>query len=169
MLAAILLTSSLGATRVVPGVSLGQIKIGAPGTTLARLGRPYGGDAAMQKAWSTWLGKGSARLDVHTAVLRDRPIVRVVRATSTSFRTTGGLGPGTSEAMWRRAYPGARDLGTYRPPSGGPPVHLFDDVRRGLAFEVQRGQCVAVAVHARGSRVDSSGLIPYVSQSIPRP
>ncbi|RYG42131.1 hypothetical protein EON79_19510, partial [bacterium] len=50
--------------RIVPGVSLGDVKIGATGKSLARLGRPYAGDAAMQKAWATWLGKGAARLDI---------------------------------------------------------------------------------------------------------
>ncbi|RYG43284.1 hypothetical protein EON79_17265 [bacterium] len=170
VLASVLALGVLATNRVVPGESLGQIKIGDPATTLAKLGRPYAGDAAMQKAWATWLGKGRARLDVYTVVESDRPVIRIIRATSPSFRTASGLGPGVSEKRMRRAYPAARDIVTYRPPSGGAPVHVFDDIEEGFAFEVQRGQCVGIAVHraSHGLNSEMLGIASYLREPLQR-
>jgi len=168
MIVALLALGLVETTRVVPGRSIGAINIGDPATSLKSLGRPYSGDAAMQKAWATWLGKGSARLDVYTVVESERPVVRVIRATSPSFRTASGLGPGVSEKRMRRAYPAARDVATYRPPGGGPPVHVFDDIEEGFGFEVQRGQCVGIAVHraSHGLNSEMLGVANYLSQKL---
>ncbi len=139
---------------VVPGERIGKVRIGSLGIGL-NLGASDGDRLSDRGYWSTWLGRGVSRLDVYSEVPAghdpegDDPIL-VVRVTGTSFRTAGGLGPGLAEARMRRAFPRARDVGTYRPPAGGPPIHLFDDVRGGFAFEVSKGGCLAVLVHPRG-------------------
>ena len=154
---------------IVPGESLGHIRIGAPVATLARLGPAGAGDAAMMKSWTTWLGKSGARLDVFTSIVPGRQSekhVLEIRATSPYFRTDAGLHPGSSERAWRKGYPQAKDLQQYRPPSGGPPIHIFDDARRGIAFEVQKGRCVAVTIHRKGEATGS--LIAYVREPLQR-
>lgn len=166
MITALLVFATVATNRIVPGVSLGDVKIGALAESLTRLGRPYSGDTAMQKAWATWLGKGAARLDIFTSVRVDQSTIRLVRATSPSFRTAGNLGPGVSERRIRRAFPRAKSVGTYRSPEGGPPVYLFDDVRGGLAFEVGRGRCLAVAVHEKGKEANASGIRSYLAQRL---
>lgn len=124
----------------------------------------------MQKAWGTWLGRGSTRLDVYTLVVTERPIIRVIRATSPSFRTASGYGPGTGETRMRRAFARARDVATYRPLDGGPPVHIFDDIAGGLAFEVQRGVCIGIAVHPKRKGLSSEmlGIATYLAQKLQR-
>ena len=143
--------------EIVPGERIGLARLGRPTLFLEDdLGRPTAEVVRKDRwMWQSWTSAGGKRLDVlseatHTGdAVEDE--IRVVRATSPSFVTKRALGSGASERAMRRSYPRARDIGTYRPPGGGAPIHVFDDVKGGIAFEVLRGKCVAVAVHRRGS------------------
>ena len=54
LLALLLAPTPPPAQLVVPGRSLGSLKLGADVATLATYGPPDYSDAAMQKAWATW-------------------------------------------------------------------------------------------------------------------
>ena len=170
MLAALLLASAPSDFRIVPGERIGKVRLGAPASSLSKLGRPSGGDSAMGKSFVTWLGRSGHRLDVFESLTPDASagkVILAVRVTSPRFRTTAGLGPGCSEQVWRRAYPAANDLTSYRPPSGGAPIHLFSDAKRGIAFEVVKGRCLAVSVQQKGD--DMAGVFTgYLDSPLPR-
>ena len=42
---------------IVPGQRIGQIRLESPAQSLAVLGKPDGGDAAMMKAWRIWYSR----------------------------------------------------------------------------------------------------------------
>ena len=153
--------------KVVPGVSLGQVRLGVgPKQALAALGKPTTEDAAMGVYWSTWIGKSGARVDVlvrrlHTGDADERTVVRLVRATSPIFVLPKGLHSGSSVSDLRRAYPGAKTSAGYDATTGR--VRIWDDVRRGLAWEAMaNGRVGALIVHPKGTPVDDT-LIPYLT------
>ena len=147
--------------EIVPGVRIGIARIGASTLSIESLGEPKAFRARPNHGlWQSYSGATGHRLDVFGESLAvgdavdDR--IAVVRVTSPSFLTSPrALGPGASERTMRRSYPRARSVGTYRAPGGTAPIHVFDDVRGGIAFEVLKGRCVAVAVHRRGVPVES--------------
>ncbi len=145
----------------VPGVSLGQVRLDVePRRALSPLGRPTDQDGAMGVYSSTWIGKGGGRLDVLVRRLNngdpdERTAVRLVRATSLSFVLPNGLRTGSSAGDLRRVYPGAKASNSYAASTGR--VRIWDDVRRGLAWEATaNGRVSALIVHPRGTPVDDT-------------
>ena len=100
-LTALLWVTGLGAYAqeaawlIVPGKSIGQVTLEAPAQSLAVLGKPDGGDAAMMKAWRIWYSRkkdnsmdSSRMLAVFTAMrTQDTQYVKQIRVTSPRFRT----------------------------------------------------------------------------------
>ena len=158
---------------VVPGRSLGNLTLGASATTLATLGPASHSDAAMQKAWSTWLGSRPAsggaptQLDVYTAPAGndvDHHTVQIVRATSPWFHLANGLRPGARLSAIRQAYGKLPLATTYRVASR--PRYLYDDVQRGIAFETDgtagSSHCQAVLIHLPGKAI-AQGALPLAA------
>jgi hypothetical protein len=161
----ITLLLSLGASPtpaqlVVPGRSLGNLKLGADAATLAPYGPANYGDAAMQKAWATWYGSGhpATQLDVYTTMVPGRDThksVQVIRATSPYFQLANGLRNGSTLHQIQECY-GQLPLATsYRLPAGT--RYLYDNVKRGIAFELDgkasTSHCRALVVHLPGQPV----------------
>lgn len=158
--------SAAPAFWVEPGRSLARLRLGAEASTaLAPLGKPSFADAAMQKAWGTWYGRDSARtqLDVYTAPQNndvDHHTVQLVRTTSREFRLPNSLGVGSPLSEIQAAYGRLPLATTYQLKAG--PRYLYDDVKRGVAFETD-GQaadshCRAVIVHLPGQAVMTAAL-----------
>lgn len=154
---------------VVPGRSLGNITLGADAASLAALGPATFSDAAMQKAWSTWRGSRPAtgemptQLNVYTAPTGnnvDHHTVQVVRATSPWFHLANGLRPGARLSAIRQACGRLPLATTYR--VAGRPHYLYDDVKRGVAFETDGtasgSRCQAVLVHLPGQAIAKAAL-----------
>jgi hypothetical protein len=145
------------AQLVVPGQSLGNLRLGADAATLDNLGPAAFGDAAMQKGWATWFGTGHppAQLDVYTTMLPGQDThksVQVVRATSPYFRLANGLRNGSTLHQIQECY-GQLPLATSYQLNAGP-RYLYDDVKRGIAFELDgktsTSHCRALVVHLPG-------------------
>lgn len=145
------------AQLVVPGRRLGNLKLGADVATLAPYGPAAYGDNAMQKGWNTWFGAGHppAQLDVYSALVPGpdtHKVVQVVRATSTHFYLANGLRNGSTLHQLRECYGQLPLAATYQLKAG--PRYLYDDVRRGIAFELDgktsTSQCRALIVHKPG-------------------
>ncbi|MGI4867542.1 MAG: hypothetical protein ACRYFZ_26720 [Janthinobacterium lividum] len=153
------------AQLVVPGRSLGNLKLGADVATMASYGPAAYGDAAMQKGWATWFGTGhpAAQLDVYSTLLPGQDThkaVQVVRATSPYFRLANGLRNGSTLRQMQAIY-GKLPLATsYRLKTG--PRYLYDDVKRGIAFELDgktsTSHCQALVVHLPGQAVAKTYL-----------
>ncbi|RYE67039.1 MAG: hypothetical protein EOO81_10875 [Oxalobacteraceae bacterium] len=113
------------AQLVVPGRSLGNLKLGADVATMAAYGPAAYGDNAMQKGWNTWFGTGHppAQLDVYSTLVPGQDThktVQVVRATSTYFRLANGLRNGSTLHQVRECY-GRRRLESSEPAIRGRP------------------------------------------------
>lgn len=155
---------------VVPGKSLGNIRLGSAVDSLTWMGPADYGDAAMQKAWSTWYAKpgkpGVARyqIDLYTSGVGPElhKQVRLIRATSPWFRTAGGVRVGTPLARLKTACGPLKLAATYRPAPGAALRYLYDNARAGMAFETAgpaaTSRCVAVIVHLPGQGVASTYL-----------
>lgn len=164
------------AQLVVPGRSLGRLRLGADvATALPPLGPAAYGDAAMMKAWVTWYGQGHppAQLDVYTALVPGQDshkTVQVVRATSPYFRLANGLRNGSTLTQIRAAYGQLPLAATYQVPAGT--RYLYDDVRRGIAFEldgpVAGSHCRALLIHWPGRAVANTYLsLPVYLKELP--
>ncbi|RYY21193.1 MAG: hypothetical protein EOO36_01440 [Cytophagaceae bacterium] len=142
---------------VVPGRSLGSLKLGADVATMASYGPAAYGDNAMMKGWNTWFGTGHppAQLDVYSTMTPGRAphkSVQVVRATSPYFKLANGLRNGSTLHQVRECYGQLPLTATYQLPGGQ--RYLYDDVRRGVAFELDgqasTSHCRALVVHLPG-------------------
>ncbi len=172
------------ANTIVPGYGVGRVHLGEElGAVTRTLGQPRTGDAAMGRTWWTWGGieNTPAELDVYTSIYVDYPdgrpnvnnhaLVEQVRVTSSWFRTSTGVGIGSSLAQVRRRFPRIKLVGQAAPDR--PPSNFYDDQGTGIAFAFGQGadmhtagRCIAVVVH----RKDKSVLSEYASNKfyIPR-
>jgi hypothetical protein len=175
LLALLLAPTPPPAQLVVPGRSLGNLKLGADVATLAPYGPADYSDAAMQKAWATWYGTGhpAAQLDVYSTMIPGQDThksVQVVRATSTYFRLANGLRNGSTLHQIQECY-GQLPLATSYQLKAGP-RYLYDDVKRGIAFELDgktsTSLCRALVVHLPGQPVNKIYLaMPIYLKEVP--
>ena len=131
------------AWRIVPGKSIGQVKLETPAQSLVVLGKPDGGDAAMMKAWRIWYSRkkdnsidSSHMLAVFTAMrTQDTQYVKQIRVNSPRFKTVKGVGVGSPIAVIKKAYPGAQLVQTYESANGARRIAVYEDTKLGIAFE----------------------------------
>jgi hypothetical protein len=149
----ILLLSSVGyaqqtAWLIVPGKSIGQIKLEAPAQSLAVLGKPDGGDAAMMKAWRIWYSRkkdksiDSSHLVAAFTAMRsaDTQYVKQVRVNSPRFKTVKGVGAGSSMAAIKKAYPAIALVQTYESANKARRIAVYQDTKAGIAFETSNSR-----------------------------
>jgi hypothetical protein len=159
----------------VPGRSLGNLKLGADVATLAPYGPADYSDAAMQKAWATWYGTGhpAAQLDVYSTMIPGQDThksVQVVRATSPYFRLANGLRNGSTLHQIQECYGQLPLASSYQLKAGT--RYLYDDVKRGIAFELDgktsTSVCRALVVHLPGQSVNKIYLaMPIYLKEVP--
>lgn len=163
---------------IVPGKRIGGVRIGYNTTTLAKLGKPATGDAAMQKEWMTWYSTPPrdqpnavpAELDIYAVLSPDGDGkdkgIEEARVTSSVFKISNGISTGSSFTRIKRAYPHVKLIKTYSTKKSNGPIEIYDDVKRGIAFEIYRGrdgkaaagQCSAIIAHRPGSTADDGYL-----------
>ncbi|SEW31178.1 hypothetical protein [Chitinophaga arvensicola] len=138
-----LASAQQNAWLIVPGKSIGQIKLESPAQSLAVLGKPDGGDAAMMKAWRIWYSRkkdkridSSHMLAVFTAMrTQDTQYVKQIRVNSPKFRTAKGVGPGSTIATIKKAYPDIQRVQAYESANKARKIVVFQDTKQGIAFE----------------------------------
>lgn len=151
------------AWQIVPGESVGHVKLEMPANELASLGKPDAGDAAMMKAWRIWYGHkkdgatdSSSVLAVFTAMrTQDTQYVKEIRVTSPRFRTAKNVGAGSTMSAIRKAYPGLHLAKVYVSKNKARRIEVYDDEQLGIAFETansrsRRALCSMVVVHTPG-------------------
>ncbi len=151
------------AWQIVPGASVGHVKLEMPANDLVSLGKPDAGDAAMMKAWRIWYGHkkdgtidSSSVLAVFTAMrTQDTQYVKEIRVTSPRFRTDKNVGAGSAMSAIRKAYPGLHLAKVYVSKNKARRIEVYDDEKLGIAFETagsrsRRALCSMVVVHTPG-------------------
>lgn len=157
---------------IVPGKSIGQVKLGWPSDSLSVLGRSDGGDAAMMKAWRIWYGRRADKtidsshvLAVFTAMRdQDTQFVKQIRVTSPRFKTVKKVGPGSSMSAIRKAYPDLRLAATYVSANKAKKINVYESKSQGIAFETinarrKRPICSMVVVFDPGE--SAAGYLDY--------
>jgi hypothetical protein len=133
---------------IVPGKSIGQVKLETPTESLSVLGKPDGGDAAMMKAWRIWYSRkkdnsidSSHMLAVFTAMrTQDTQYVKQIRVNSPRFKTAKGVGVGSTIAMIRKTYPGVQLVQTYESANKARRILVYEDAKTGIAFETSNAR-----------------------------
>lgn len=141
-----------GTTPIRPGVGIGAVDLGMDYKAVrAKLGNPEYPDRMGDGNIDTWQGK-RGNLAVQYRKSGDKFVVEFIYATSPTFRTSGGLGPGCTLKTARQQFPRLADVGTIKV-KGSPAPHLYRQAGTGitLVFEAN-GKCRAVCVHARDSQ-----------------
>lgn len=164
MLSTVLLLAST--TKIVPGISIGQAKIGESiDAVLKRFGPsdPELSDAAMGHYWSAWK-KGEKILAIYSSrTPEDSITTRIIHVNSPAFKLSNGIHVGSSWSTIHRAFPQLK-----RVIEGNKGVAVWDDVKRGIGFDIAKGKCVGVAVHQRGEALGSEYL-NYSVNAISKP
>lgn len=148
-----LMLSSVGQAQknawlIVPGKSIGQIKLETPAQSLAVLGKPDGGDAAMMKAWRIWYSRkkdetidSSHMVAVFTAMrTQDTQYVKQIRVNSPKFKTVKGVGAGSTIATIKKAYPNVQLVQTYLSANKARRIVVYQDSKSGIAFETSNSR-----------------------------
>ncbi len=137
---------------IVPGKSAGKTEIGTTlKETIARLGKPDAGDAAMQHYVSVWYSNKGEKIGNSVAVFSVRdagndPEARIkqIRVNSPQFRTATGVGVGSTLENIRLSY---NITPTNRYTELDKAYTLFDS-DAGIAFEVEDSLgCTSIIVH----------------------
>lgn len=150
--------AAAGPRSIVPGHSIGKITLGETGDRVDKtLGPSSDGDGASGHFWEFWRKKGNSPHETDIYTERDEgglhTYVKQIRITSPYFVTANGISTRSTLAEIRRAYQNARMTATYVPNPLGK-VRVYDDVRRGIAFDIAPdGCCLGIFVHPRDSSV----------------
>jgi hypothetical protein len=144
---------------IVPGSSMAGVSLGPNGLQeLKKLGKPYRVDRGMSQTRQVWKwSRPEGRLDtffIHTVsngVINAKPAdgvtIDLIRSTVARFKTSGGIGVGSTLDQIRKSFPNVA-------PVNGTPT-IFDDLKQGIAFEfsaapIGHSVCIAVMVHPSG-------------------
>lgn len=156
---------TLTADRIIlPGEKVGHITIEANAADLdSILGAPDRSDAAMGKAWLTWMGKrddhnNETQLDIYTTYsdsTMSKKTVQQIRTTSSYFSTVSGIHVYSDLEKIREAFPPIQKVATYR--EGEREFQVYDDREGGIAFEIVTAGaediCTGIIVHLKGKPV----------------
>lgn len=165
-----LMDSSAAPTNaILPGYGIGQVRIGMKQSAVEKiLGEPTNGEGGMGTNWYCWMsrgkvGKGKTRHGVFIRFPYDKDqfnCASQIRVTSPWFKTQSRISTGSTFALIRKKFPRVQLIPFYknRNPEGLRSVSVYDDVARGIAFEIanvtRKGvrlqTCVAIVVHPRG-------------------
>jgi hypothetical protein len=144
---------------IVPGVSLEGIALGPNGLNeLKKLGKPDRIDRGMSQTRQVWRSlRPEGRVEtifIHTVnngVIDAKPAdgltIDLIRTSMARFQTVSGIRVGSTLDQIRKSFP---DIA----PVEGTPT-IFDDVRRGIAFEfssspIGHSICIAIMIHPPG-------------------
>jgi hypothetical protein len=149
---------------IVAGQSIGLTRIGQKSSQLiAVLGTPDDGDAAMGKSLSTWYSKNNPQYktqvfsSIQFGADEDQPRVKSIRVNNPFFETASGLKAGSSRADIEKEFPGLLLIGSYTSAPGN--VKVFDDIVRGIAFEInEQNNCAGICVHTK----EEKGFLQYI-------
>jgi hypothetical protein len=153
------LSAKIGSNLIVPGQSVGQMRLGRYGAVyLAKLPKPDADDSGMGRYRSVWLsrkqGGQTDTLYVYSVANGPRNIkpfdgasIRLIRVTSPWYRTIDGLFTGSTLSQILHRFPNARPT--------DPGQTLYDDAKLGIAFEFAGpapagSACVAIMIHPPG-------------------
>lgn len=156
---------------IVPGISIGQTTINESGENVhKRLGTPDGGDAAMGKSISIWYANhdttGYVTQMYFSRGQGDDEIKRVkqIRVTSPAFKISNKVYTGTPfKSVW--ASYKLKKVATFTDKGGN--RSLYDDVKGGIAFDVDDKDIITgITVHEPG-REAASTYLPFFSSLKP--
>lgn len=148
---------------IIPGETLGKVRLGDSVSTLGELGPADESDAAMGKAWLTWKGKkdehnNQTELKIYTSykdsTMREKTIQQI-RTTSSAFHTKGNNHVYSSLNTIKEEFPHLKKSATYK--EDGREFTIYDDADQGIAFEIvnANGQmiCTGIIVHEKKKKV----------------
>lgn len=148
------------------GHNVGSVFLGEDSDSLLQaLGKPDFSDAAMGKAWLTWLGKkdehnNQTQLDVFVTYKDSTMSTRTVqqiRTTSSAYQLADSLHVYSSFQRLQGAYPELVYTGNYK--DEGREIKIYDAAAAGVAFEiVEAGSqriCTGIIIHPRGKAVNN--------------
>jgi hypothetical protein len=148
---------------IVPGEGIGKVKLGEDVSLLNVLGSPDSSDAAMGKAWLTWMGKRDEhnnipQLNVYTTYANNRmreKIVQQIRTTSSRFFTADSVHVYSSLETIRQKFPLLQTVASYNEDERE--ILIYDVIKKGIAFETARAGnqeiCTGIIVHEKGQNV----------------
>lgn len=151
---------------VVPGISVGEISLGADMETVGqKLGKPQAGDAAMGKAWGIWYQKDStaghpSELAIYSAY-RDTSMrvkdVKQIRINSSKFKTQDGFAIGKNFEDTQNKFPGMSKAALYINENKDT-VLVYDSKSDGISFEFLKGKSIALTVHPKNVSIVNTYL-----------
>ena len=152
---------------IVPGESIGKIKLGQSITSLNEiLGRPDAGDAAMGKEWGIWYEGDTTKnkkdeiaiYSAYTDSTMKEKSVKQIRITAEKYATAEQLSTGNVRFDFKVKYPDFKKVATYFDTKLGDTIKLIDSKSSGIAVEFLRGIGKAIMVHKKGEDVNTGYL-----------
>lgn len=154
-------TTPVSASRlIVPGKSIGLTSLGQKNSEATKhLGPAAKGEAAMGgKSLLTWYSKpvvhGTDTVINETEIYfttrmeeENESRVRHIRITSSFFATAQHIRTGSTQDSIQKYFPGIKKIASYTSPKTKKQVLIYDDVKGGIAFEIENGICIGILVH----------------------
>jgi hypothetical protein len=147
---------------ITPGKSIGELNLGDDASTLiTKLGKPDLSDAAMGKAWTTWIAKEKdahnklPELNVFTTYKDSnmrQQTVQLIRTSSADFTTDNGIHVYRALADIQKAFP-IKESGMFRKGKTHSNILIYDAEADGIAFEIvsvsNNKMCTAIIIHPK--------------------
>jgi len=148
---------------ILAGERIGKVKLGEDASKLQVLGTPDRSDAAMGKAWLTWMKiseehNDTSYLNVYTTY-RDNSMrqktVQQIHTTSPYFSTEQGIHIRSSFEEIQKTFPRLEKSASYF--VRGNQTILYDAIEKGIAFETtvtgKQRICSGIIVHEKNQKV----------------
>lgn len=150
---------------IIPGKSIGLTSINLKhAKAMKNLGKPANTEGAMGgKELATWYSKpvihGSDTVINEIEIffttqmgIENESRVSHIRITSSFFTTAQHTGTGSHMDMIRKYFPNLKEIATYTSLKTKRQVFIYDDNKKGIAFEMDNGVCVGITVHKPGDQ-----------------
>jgi len=156
------------AKLIIPGNRAGEIYLGQDmQDVFEKLGDADDGDAAMGSALGIWYTKSSSDSTLRDPVTifssyRDsNMVIKVVKQLSVSaheFSTTDGVHTGIKLSKLQFLYPSLKRTMKYVNEKTKDTMSVYDDVNKGIAFDIQDDTCSAITIHPKSKPANSTYL-----------
>lgn len=156
---------------ILPGRSVGHVRIGAEVPTSLRSSEFGDGDSAMGRSYGEYRslhprGQGRAyALGIFTVRKPEngRSPVGQIRVESPWFMTTNGISTASSLSQIRKRFRHLKVAEVLTQDGTGKQIDVYDDQAAGIAFQIwgkgsqSAGHCAAIFVHRCGQKVEFMG------------
>lgn len=147
---------------IVPGKQIGNLYLGQDMKEIfTLLGTPDDGDAGMGSVLTIWRKDG---ISIFSSYRDSNMVVKAAKQIAVAapeYATADHIHTGIKVRQLIDSWAGLKLSAVYVHEKSKDTLKIFDDVAKGIAFDIEQGVCSRIIIHAKGKSVQGTYLSMY--------